>query len=99
MTLKIRLIPCLDVKDGRVVKGVNFGNLRDEELFVRQKLWHIARPGDLVWLEVGLRLEPIENDPLYRLTQPDREESSAEANRRLLRDEPQTTDRAKAVVA
>ena len=29
MTLKARLIPCLDVKDGRVVKGVNFVNLRD----------------------------------------------------------------------
>ncbi len=27
--LKSRLIPCLDVKDGRVVKGVNFINLRD----------------------------------------------------------------------
>jgi len=27
--LKIRVIPCLDVKDGRVVKGVNFVNLRD----------------------------------------------------------------------
>jgi cyclase len=27
--LKIRVIPCLDVKDGRVVKGVNFLNLRD----------------------------------------------------------------------
>jgi len=27
--LKSRLIPCLDVKDGRVVKGVNFVNLRD----------------------------------------------------------------------
>ena len=27
--LKARLIPCLDVKDGRVVKGVNFVNLRD----------------------------------------------------------------------
>ncbi len=29
MTLKARVIPCLDVKDGRVVKGVNFVNLRD----------------------------------------------------------------------
>lgn len=29
MTLKARLIPCLDVKDGRVVKGVNFVNLVD----------------------------------------------------------------------
>ena len=27
--LKVRLIPCLDVKDGRVVKGVNFVDLRD----------------------------------------------------------------------
>jgi cyclase len=29
MTLKTRIIPCLDVKDGRVVKGVNFVGLRD----------------------------------------------------------------------
>ena len=27
--LNVRIIPCLDVKDGRVVKGVNFVNLRD----------------------------------------------------------------------
>ena len=26
---EVRIIPCLDVKDGRVVKGVNFTNLRD----------------------------------------------------------------------
>ncbi|MEU5362877.1 imidazole glycerol phosphate synthase subunit HisF [Streptomyces sp. NPDC005925] len=29
MTLAVRVIPCLDVDDGRVVKGVNFENLRD----------------------------------------------------------------------
>ncbi|MEM1036668.1 MAG: imidazole glycerol phosphate synthase subunit HisF [Pseudomonadota bacterium] len=29
MTLKTRIIPCLDVKDGRTVKGVNFVDLRD----------------------------------------------------------------------
>ena len=29
MTLAVRVIPCLDVDDGRVVKGVNFHNLRD----------------------------------------------------------------------
>lgn len=29
MTSAIRVIPCLDVNDGRVVKGVNFENLRD----------------------------------------------------------------------
>ena len=27
--LKIRIIPCLDVKNGRIVKGVNFKNLKD----------------------------------------------------------------------
>jgi cyclase len=29
MTLAARIIPCLDMKDGRVVKGVNFVDLRD----------------------------------------------------------------------
>ncbi len=29
MTLKMRVIPCLDVKDGRVVKGINFVDLVD----------------------------------------------------------------------
>ena len=29
MSLAVRVIPCLDVDDGRVVKGVNFENLRD----------------------------------------------------------------------
>lgn len=30
MTVRKRVIPCLDVRDGRVVKGVNFVNLSDE---------------------------------------------------------------------
>ena len=29
MPLTKRIIPCLDVKDGRTVKGVNFVNIRD----------------------------------------------------------------------
>jgi cyclase len=29
MVLKIRIIPCLDVRDGRIVKGVNFVDLKD----------------------------------------------------------------------
>jgi cyclase len=29
MALSIRVIPCLDVDKGRVVKGVNFENLQD----------------------------------------------------------------------
>ena len=27
--LKVRIIPCLDVKDGKVVKGINFIDLRE----------------------------------------------------------------------
>jgi histidine-specific SAM-dependent methyltransferase len=68
--------------------GNVFGNLRDEEAFIRNKLYAIARPKDLVWLEVGIRPEQKEQDPLYRLTQPEREETSAEANRRLLLEGP-----------
>ncbi|HEX9865242.1 MAG TPA: HisA/HisF-related TIM barrel protein, partial [Acidimicrobiia bacterium] len=29
MTLAARVIPCLDIKDGRVVKGIRFQELRD----------------------------------------------------------------------
>lgn len=29
MSVAVRVIPCLDVDAGRVVKGVNFQNLRD----------------------------------------------------------------------
>jgi len=68
--------------------GNVLGNLRDEDDFVRKKLWKIARPGDLVWLEVGLRLQPLSDDPLFRLTQPDHEETAAGTNRRLLLEGP-----------
>ena len=30
MGVSVRVIPCLDVAAGRVVKGVNFQNLRDQ---------------------------------------------------------------------
>lgn len=71
-----------------IMLGNTFGNLRDEELFVRQKLWAMTRPGDLVWIEIGLRIDPLENDPLYGLTLTGREETSADANRRLLLEGP-----------
>lgn len=68
--------------------GNVFGNLRDEEVFCRERLSELMRPGDLLWLEVGLRLEPLDKDPLYRMTLPAHEESAAEANRRLLLEGP-----------
>ena len=29
MSVAVRVIPCFDVKDGRIVKGINFTGLRD----------------------------------------------------------------------
>lgn len=72
-----------------LILGNVFGNLRDEETFVRQKLSRLVRAGDLLWIEVGLRPDNLENDPLYALTlKTDREETAAEANRRLLLEGP-----------
>ena len=41
MTLKARVIPCLDVKDGRVVKGVNFVDLIDAGDPVEAAKWYV----------------------------------------------------------
>lgn len=48
-----RIIPCLDVKDGRVVKGVNFVNLRDAGDPVEQAMIYDAEGADeLVFLDI-----------------------------------------------
>jgi cyclase len=51
--LKIRVIPCLDVKDGRVVKGINFVNLQDAGDPVEQAV-HYDRAGadELCFLDI-----------------------------------------------
>ncbi len=46
MTLAARIIPCLDVKDGRVVKGVNFVNLKDAGDPVEQASLYDAQHAD-----------------------------------------------------
>jgi imidazole glycerol-phosphate synthase subunit HisF len=49
-----RIIPCLDVKDGRVVKGVNFVNLRDAGDPVEQARAYDAQGADeLVFLDIS----------------------------------------------
>jgi len=51
--LKIRIIPCLDVKDGRVVKGVNFLNLRDAGDPVEQAvIYDKAGADELCFLDI-----------------------------------------------
>jgi len=48
-----RIIPCLDVKDGRVVKGVNFVNLRDAGDPVEQaQVYDAERADELVFLDI-----------------------------------------------
>ncbi len=71
-----------------LVLGNVFGNVRHEDTFVRQKLSFLVRPGDLVWIEVGIRAETPELDPVYRLTQRSETETAHEANRRLLLEGP-----------
>ena len=51
--LKMRIIPCLDVKDGRVVKGVNFVDLVDAGDPVEQaKLYDRAGADELTFLDI-----------------------------------------------
>jgi cyclase len=51
--LKARIIPCLDVKDGRVVKGVNFVGLRDAGDPVEQaRVYDAAGADELCFLDI-----------------------------------------------
>jgi cyclase len=51
--IKVRVIPCLDVKDGRVVKGVNFVDLRDAGDPVEQAMAYDAAGADeLMFLDI-----------------------------------------------
>ena len=51
--LTVRIIPCLDVKDGRVVKGVNFVDLRDAGDPVEQaRLYDAAGADELTFLDI-----------------------------------------------
>jgi cyclase len=54
MTLAKRIIPCLDIKNGRVVKGVNFVNLRDAGDPVEQaRIYNAAGADELVFLDIS----------------------------------------------
>jgi len=53
-----RIIPCLDVKDGRVVKGINFVNLRDAGDPVEQaKIYDREGADELVFLDITASFE------------------------------------------
>ena len=56
--LKIRVIPCLDVKNGRVVKGVNFVDLIDAGDPVESaKAYDAAGADELCFLDIAATVE------------------------------------------
>jgi cyclase len=58
VVLKLRVIPCLDVKDGRVVKGVNFVALRDAGDPVEQAaVYDAAGADELCFLDITASYE------------------------------------------
>ncbi|CAA7613465.1 imidazole glycerol phosphate synthase, catalytic subunit with HisH [Candidatus Terasakiella magnetica] len=62
--LKMRIIPCLDVKDGRVVKGVNFVDLVDAGDPVEQaKLYDKAGADELTFLDITASVD--NRDTIY----------------------------------
>ena len=62
MSLTVRVIPCLDVKDGRVVKGVNFVDLVDAGDPVEQARIYDAEGADeLCFLDITASHEGRDN--------------------------------------
>lgn len=58
MTLARRIIPCLDVKNGRVVKGVNFINLRDAgDPVACARTYDAQRADEITFLDISASLE------------------------------------------
>ena len=56
--LTARVIPCLDVKDGRIVKGVRFSNLRDAgDPAERAALYEATGADEIVVLDISATLE------------------------------------------
>lgn len=64
-----------------LILGNVFGNVRHEGRFLSQKVAQMVRPGDLLWVEVGLRPSRIEDDPVYAMTLPQAEPTAAYTNR------------------
>ncbi|ABB24375.1 imidazole glycerol phosphate synthase subunit HisF [Pelodictyon luteolum] len=53
-----RIIPCLDVRDGRVVKGINFEGLRDAGSILEQaRFYNNELADELVFLDISASLE------------------------------------------
>ena len=61
-----RIVPCLDVKNGRVVKGINFLNLRDAGDPVEQaEVYNRQGADELVFLDITASYE--NREPIYNI--------------------------------
>jgi cyclase len=66
--LKARIIPCLDIKDGRVVKGVNFVNLVDAGDPVEQsKIYEAQGADELCFLDITASNE--DRETIYKVVE------------------------------
>jgi cyclase len=60
--LKPRIIPCLDVKNGRVVKGINFENLADAgNPIVQAQYYYQEKADELCFLDISATQENRQN--------------------------------------
>ena len=56
--LKIRIIPCLDVKNGRIVKGINFKNLKDAgDPILTAQVYDELGADEICFLDIAATLE------------------------------------------
>ena len=61
-----RIIPCLDVRDGRVVKGVNFVNIRDAGDPVELAKYYSDQGADeIVFLDITATMRPAKRWPTW----------------------------------
>ena len=66
MTVCTRVIPCLDVANGRVVKGVNFVDLRDAGDPVEQaRIYDAAGADELCFLDITASAAGLKS-PIWR---------------------------------
>ncbi|MGB3414436.1 MAG: imidazole glycerol phosphate synthase subunit HisF [Microbacteriaceae bacterium] len=73
MGVSLRIIPCLDVANGRIVKGVKFENLRDAgDPIERARLYYQQGADELTFLDVNATIDNRENT--YQLVQQTAEE-------------------------
>jgi cyclase len=59
--LKKRIIPCLDIKDGRTVKGINFVDIQDAGDPIELAKTYVQQGADeLVFLDITATIENVQ---------------------------------------